>query len=86
MDVVIATDTVNVTFGGQRVHIPRGTAWDAADPLVKQFPGLFSADDRHAMRTQPRREPEDAGGEPPVERATRAPGERSQARRPRTAR
>lgn len=85
MDVVIATDTVNVTFGGQRMHIPRGTAWDAADPLVKQFPGLFSADDRHALRTQPRKEP-DAGGEPPVERATRAPGERSPARRPRTGR
>ncbi|MEU8278235.1 hypothetical protein ACFYOK_37290 [Microbispora bryophytorum] len=85
MDVVIATDTVNVTFSGQRVHIPRGTAWDADDPLVKQFPGLFSGDDRHAMRTQPRREPA-TGGEPPVERATRAPGERSTARRPRTAR
>jgi hypothetical protein len=82
MDVVIATDTVNVTFAGKRWHIPRGTAWDASDPLVKQFPGLFSADDRFIGRTVERTEPT-AEPEPPVERATAAPGERTQARRPR---
>ncbi|MEO3875537.1 hypothetical protein ABGB18_42720 [Nonomuraea sp. B12E4] len=81
MDVVIATDTVNVTWQGRRMHIPRGTAWDASDPLVKEFPGLFSADDRFVNRTVERAGP--VQDEPPVERATRAPGERSQARRPR---
>lgn len=83
MDVVIATDTVNVTWQGRRLHIPRGTAWDASDPLVEAHPGLFSADDRFINRTVERAEPA-AESEASVERATRAPGERSQARRPRT--
>ncbi|HEY9375030.1 hypothetical protein [Streptomyces sp.] len=83
MDVVIATDTVNVTWQGRRLHIPRGTAWDAGDPLVKQFPDLFSADNRFVNRTVPHEQP--VADEQPVERATRAPGERSQARRTRTA-
>jgi hypothetical protein len=82
MDVVIATDTVNVTWQGHRLHIPRGSAWDATDPLVEAHPGLFSADDRFVNRTVPRREAA-AADEPAVERATRAPGERTQARRPR---
>lgn len=81
MDVVIATDTVNVTWQGRRLHIPRGSAWDAGDPLVEAHPGLFSADDRFVNRTVPQQE---AAPEPPVERATAAPGERTQARRPRT--
>ncbi|WP_433520133.1 hypothetical protein ACQP2T_63375 (plasmid) [Nonomuraea sp. CA-143628] len=81
MDVVIATDTVNITWQGKRMHIPRGTAWDASDPMVKANPGLFSADNRFVNRTVDR--VESAADEPPVERATRAPGERSQTRRPR---
>ncbi|MFD9949835.1 hypothetical protein ACFWYW_55800 [Nonomuraea sp. NPDC059023] len=79
MDVVIATDTVNVTWQGQRLHIPRGSAWDASDPMVKANPGLFTADDRFVNRTVPREE----AAEQPVERATAAPGEKSAARRPR---
>lgn len=83
MNVVIATDTVNITWQGQRLQIPRGSAWDANDPMVQANPGLFSDDDRLVNRTVPRGDAA-PDSEPPVERATRAPGERTQARRPRT--
>lgn len=79
MEVVFAKDTLNVTFNGQRHHIPRGQAWDKADPLVARFPDAFSADERYVHRTVA----EESAGEAPVERATRAPGERRETRRPR---
>lgn len=69
--IVVAVDTVNVSFNGQRWHIVRGSAWDASDPLVKAHPGVFTSDaGRHVHRTQT-----------PVEQATAAPGERRTTRR-----
>lgn len=79
MEVVFAKDTVNVTFEGRRFHIPRGQGWDKADPLVARFPDAFSADERYVHRTTT----DEPVGEVPVERATRAPGERRETRRPR---
>lgn len=64
-EIVVAIDTVNVSFAGQRWHIQRGTAWAADDPLVKAHPGIFAADDRVVYRSADR-----------VEQATKAPGEK----------
>lgn len=76
---VFANVTAVLAHAGQRVGIKAGEAWDDADPLVKQYPDMFT-DAPQAMRstTSP------AGLVPveqPVERATRAPGEKRGTRR-----
>lgn len=69
--IVVAVETVNVSHNGQRYHIARGSAWAADDPLVKAYPSIFASEaGRHVHRTQP-----------PVEQATRAPGEQRATRR-----
>ena len=73
--IVVAKDTVNVTHDGQRVHIERGTAWVADDPLVQQYPDLFTDDERYVHRTTR------APGLDGIETATRRPGERRGVRR-----
>lgn len=71
MSVAIALTTANVTHRGQRVHVQAGQAWDATDPLVAEYPSLFTTDTRALRRTT----------EPVVEQATAAPGERRGTRR-----
>lgn len=69
--IVVAVNTANVSMGDQRVHIERGTAWAADDPVVKAHPTLFTSDaGPNVYRSQA-----------PVEQATRAPGERRATRR-----
>lgn len=63
--IVVALDTLNVSFAGQRWHILRGSAWAADDPLVRAYPTCFAADDRTVYRSSDR-----------VEQATAAPGEK----------
>jgi hypothetical protein len=73
MSIVIALQNSMVGNGGrQPVVIRKGEAWDAADPIVVANPSLFSADAALARRTTPREV---------VEQSTRAPGEKSRARR-----
>lgn len=78
MDVVYATGTVSVAFRGAQVGVRKGTHWPASDPLVAQYPDLFSADPRYGMlyTTEP-----DGYDAPVVESATAAPGERRNTRR-----
>jgi hypothetical protein len=73
--VVALTDSMVGNGTRQPVVIRKGEAWDGSDPIVKANPSLFSSDPPRARRTTPREEV--------VEQATRAPGEKSRARRAR---
>jgi hypothetical protein len=73
MGIVVALRDSMVGNGTRRpVVIRRGEAWDADDPIVLANPSIFSADPAAARGTAPREV---------VEQATRAPGEKSRARR-----
>ena len=77
MSIVVAlTDSMVGNGTRQPVVVRRGEAWDAADPIVKANPSLFSADATRARTTVPR-----TSKNRPVESSTRAPGEKSRARR-----
>jgi hypothetical protein len=68
--ITIAISSAVVTHRGERISIQAGTAWDAADPVVRAHPEMFSTDARYLRRS-----------EPLVEQATAAPGERRGTRR-----
>lgn len=74
MDVVYAKS--NVMVDGRLIRA--GSHWPADDPLVLGHPDLFSGDPSHGLNftVVPQSRPE-----PPVEGATRAPGERRTTRR-----
>lgn len=80
-DIVYAKSSVVLAHGGQRVSVRAGEPWVASDPLVAHYPDMFAAHVK-AVRTT-----EDPRGfreyEPPIERGTRAPGEKRVTRRPR---
>lgn len=59
---------------GSQVPIRKGTHWYASDPVVVQYPHLFSSDPRYGMHYTHR--PDDFDAEIPVEAATAAPGEK----------
>jgi hypothetical protein len=70
----MAITSATIPTGGRRpVGIRKGEAWDADDPIVVAHPELFTTDARTARRSTPRGEV--------VEQSTRAPGEKSRARR-----
>lgn len=76
MSIVVALNNSVIPNGTrQPVVVRRGEAWDADDPVVKANPSMFSADPAAARQTRLRSRDE------VVEQATRAPGERSRARR-----
>lgn len=70
MGIVVAVNTANVSCGGRRWHVQRGSAWAADDPVVKAHPDLFTAEAGANVHRSV-----------PVEQATRAPGERRATRR-----
>lgn len=73
MGIVVALATGTITNGTRYgITVRRGEAWDADDPVVLANPSWFSADPSAARATAQREV---------VEQATRAPGERSRARR-----
>jgi len=73
MSIVVAlVDSVVANGTRQPTTIRRGEAWNADDPIVKANPSLFSRDAAKARVTVPRET---------VEQSTRAPGEKSSARR-----
>lgn len=80
-NVVYAKASVVLAHAGRRVQVKAGEPWGAGDPLVAQYPDMFAAHLRAVRST------EDPRGyreyEPPVERATRAPGEKRTVRRAR---
>lgn len=75
MKVVYATTSATVAHAGQRVGVRAGEPWDASDPLVEQYPDMF-ADQVRMVRTTRAPEGVTRVPEPPVETATRGPGER----------
>lgn len=70
MNVVIATTSAVVTLNGERHAVTAGRAYLATDRVVRQYPDLFTTDERAAATT-----------EPVVEQATAAPGEKRGTRR-----
>jgi hypothetical protein len=70
--VYASGDASVVLHGGGQVMVRKGQHWAAADPLVSQYPHLFSPDPRYGMQYTTVPEGFDAA---PVETATAAPGE-----------
>lgn len=75
--IVYAKDRCVIAFGGMRISLAPGDPWDGDDPLVQEYPDRF-VDGPATVRST--RAP---SGTLPVERATRAPGERRTTRKPR---
>lgn len=77
MDLVFAKDTRHVhDADGAGITIHKGSHWPASDPIVRAHPDVFSTDPRWGLFFT--REPagfRDEDEQPPVEQATRAPGE-----------
>ena len=69
--VVALTDSVVGNGTRQPVVVRKGEAWNADDPIVRANPTLFSSDPGRARGVSP----------DVVEQSTRAPGEKSNARR-----
>jgi hypothetical protein len=79
MDVVYASQSASVSLpNGGQIPVHKGTHWAADDPVVAQYPHLFSVDPRYGL--QYTQEPT-GWNDPPVEQATAAPGEKRNARR-----
>lgn len=77
MSIVVAlTDSMVGNGTRQPVVVRKGEAWDGGDPIVKANPSLFSSDAARA-RSSVLRNSKDR----PVEQSTKAPGEKSRARR-----
>lgn len=77
--VVYATVQTTLTLpDGTRVVVPKGSHWPADDPVVRDRPGMFSADPRYGLLYSEQPDGYDA---PVVEQATAAPGERRSTRR-----
>lgn len=76
-----ATVSAMVTWSGGKVLLNAGsTTADDDHPLVRERPDLWTDEAPEAHLIGPKRQAE-ASGEQPVERATRAPGERRPTRR-----
>jgi hypothetical protein len=80
MKIVYANKNAVVAHSGLRIVVRAGEPWDGDDPLVKSHPDLF-VDGPASVRTT--RDPSGVT-DVPVERATQAPGEKRNVRRPRT--
>lgn len=80
MRIVYANTSAVVAHGGLRIPIRTGEPWDGDDALVKAHPELFVDGPASVRSTR------DPSGviDLPVERATAAPGEKRNTRKPRT--
>lgn len=76
--VVIATTNCTVAHNGEAVAIRASDPWDADSPIVKAYPTLFVSE-HDAVRSGHNGAITPVDGEAPVERGTRAPGERRKA-------
>jgi len=76
MDAVyVKVDSAVVTLAdGTPWTLMKGQHYPASDPVVRENPGMFSADPRYGVTWTGPPPPEMA--EPPVEQATAGPGER----------
>jgi hypothetical protein len=73
--IVFALSTCSTTdpATGLIVRVSEGEPWAASDPFVKAKPELFGAVPKRIRRTVP--------FQPPVEQASKAPGEKRTTRR-----
>lgn len=69
MAIVYVKESCGLGIDGGVIHLSRGDAWDSSAQIVKDNPGLFE------------NEPTNVLGRP-IERATRAPGEKRPAGKP----
>lgn len=77
MDMVYAVDTAQIMMpDGSMVLIREGQPWSPNDPVVRFKPMLFSAEAEKPAPTSI-----GADGQPVVEQATAAPGEKRNTRR-----
>jgi hypothetical protein len=77
MDMVYAADTANIMMpDGSMVLIREGQPWSPNDPVVQFKPMLFRRDPEAQAPTSI-----GADGQPVVEQATAAPGEKRNTRR-----
>lgn len=65
LEYVFVKESGWLTLDQGRVHVRKGEAWAADDPLVAAHRGAFDPEPPQVRSTAP-----------PVERATQAPGER----------
>lgn len=77
-DIVYAKANGVLAHGGYRVTVRAGEPWDANDPLVQHYPDSFA---EHLPAVRSTQDPRGYREYEPVERATRAPGERRRTRR-----
>jgi hypothetical protein len=76
---VFATTATSLALGGNRIVIRPGETWASDDPLVTAYPSCFAAAPDRVRSTdtpdgyRPLGDPAEEG---PVERGTRAPGEK----------
>ena len=82
MKIVYAKDRCVIAFGGMRIALAPGDPWDGDDPLVKEYPDRF-VDGPATVRSTRASAGMLSVDSPPVERATRAPGEKRNVRKPR---
>lgn len=75
MNIVYANTASTLAHQGDRVVIRPGDPWDGDDPLVEAYPSFFSPHPR-AVRSTRTANGFAAVDEAPVERGTRAPGEK----------
>lgn len=80
-DVVYARASAVLAHGGHRIAVSAGDPWDAADPLVRRYPDMFTRELAYVRVSTDPRGYREVEAEPPVERGTRAPGERRPTRR-----
>ena len=75
--IVVALSSATVATPGSRypTTVRKGEAWASDAEIVKAHPSLFTADPSHAKGAAPVARAE------VVEQSTRAPGEKSRARR-----
>lgn len=78
MATVFAKVSASIAWSGGKMLLKKDQPWDAESALVKERPDLFT-DEPERVAGRPRR------GRAVIERATRAPGEMRETKRPRKA-
>lgn len=85
MKIVFASRSAVVAHAGLRIHIRAGEPWDGDDPLVRAYPGLFTAGPAVVRTTRDPSGvvdvPVQEAGERPVQEAGERPARPGGARR-----
>lgn len=75
--IVFANTSATLAHQGNRYRISPGEPWDADDPIVARYPSMFVSRPSHVRTSVDASDYRPVvSDEAPVERATRAPGEK----------